>query len=168
MAKKPASFEYNATLVRVLDGDTIDCYIDLGFDLKIKKRVRYMGIDTWESRTRDKEEKVKGLAAKARNKELLEAGTFKIISYGTGKFGRVLGEIFVSPDAVGENAVIPESVDRNKDGLVSINDILIAEGHAYDYHGGKKKDFEKEIAKEKAAKKEDLVDKPTEEEAAKE
>ena len=167
MAKKPASFEYNGTLVRVLDGDTIDCYIDLGFDLKIKKRVRYMGIDTWESRTRDLEEKKKGLAAKARNKELLEAGTFKIVSYGTGKFGRVLGEIFVSPDAVGENAVIPESVDRNKDGLVSINDILIAEGHAYDYHGGKKKDFEKEIAKEKAAKKEDLVDKPAEEEATK-
>ena len=168
MAKKPASFEYNGTLIKVLDGDTIDCWIDLGFDLKIKKRVRYMGIDTWESRTRDKEEKVKGLAAKARNKELLEAGTFKIVSYGTGKFGRVLGEIFVSPDAVGENAVIPESVDRNKDGLVSINDILIAEGHAYDYHGGKKKDFEAEIAKEKAAKKEDLVDKPAEEEAAKE
>ena len=168
MPQKPASFEYNAQLIKVLDGDTIDCYIDLGFDLKIKKRVRYMGIDTWESRTRDKEEKVKGLAAKARNKELLEAGTFKIVSYGTGKFGRVLGEIFVSPDAVGENAVIPESVDRNKEGLVSINDILIAEGHAYDYHGGKKKDFEAEIAKEKAAKKEDLVDKPAEEEAAKE
>ena len=167
MPQKPASFEYNAQLIKVLDGDTIDCYIDLGFDLKIKKRVRYMGIDTWESRTRNKEEKIKGLAAKARNKELLEAGTFKIVSYGTGKFGRVLGEIFVSPDAVGENAVIPESVDRNKEGLVSINDILIAEGHAYDYHGGKKKDFEKEIAKEKAAKKEDLVDKPAEEEATK-
>ena len=167
MPQKPASFEYNAQLIKVLDGDTIDCYIDLGFDLKIKKRVRYMGIDTWESRTRDLEEKKKGLAAKARNKELLEAGTFKIVSYVTGKFGRVLGEIFVSPDAVGENAVIPESVDRNKDGLVSINDILIAEGHAYDYHGGKKKDFEKEIAKEKAAKKEDLVDKPAEEEATK-
>jgi len=66
MAKKPASFEYNGTLVRVLDGDTIDCFIDLGFDLKIKKRIRYMGIDTWESRTRDLDEKVKGLAAKAR------------------------------------------------------------------------------------------------------
>ena len=168
MPQKPASFEYNAQLIKVLDGDTIDCYIDLGFDLKIKKRVRYMGIDTWESRTRDKEEKVKGLAAKARNKELLEAGTFKIVSYGTGKFGRVLGEIFVSPDAVGENAVIPEEVDRNKDGLVSINDILIAEGHAYDYHGGKKKDFEAEIAKEKAAKKEERVDKPAEEEAKEE
>ena len=101
MAKKPASFEYNGTLIKVLDGDTIDCWIDLGFDLKIKKRIRYMGIDTWESRTRDKDEKVKGLAAKARNKELLEAGIFKIVSYGTGKFGRVLGEIFVEPESVG-------------------------------------------------------------------
>ena len=125
MAKKPASFEYNATLVKVLDGDTIDAYIDLGFDLKIKKRIRYMGIDTWESRTRDKEEKVKGLAAKARNKELLEAGTFKIVSYGTGKFGRVLGEVFVQTD----------------DGLVSVNETLISEGHAYEYDGGKKKVF---------------------------
>ena len=161
MAKKPASFEYNGTLVKVLDGDTIDCYIDLGFDLKIKKRIRYMGIDTWESRTRDLDEKKKGLAAKARNKELLEAGVFKIISYGTGKFGRVLGEIFVSPDAVGHE--ISEGVDRSSDGLVSINDILIAEGHAYEYSGGKKKDFKAEIAKEKAAKKKDLVDKPSEE-----
>ena len=57
MAKRPASFEYNGELVRVLDGDTIDCYIDLGFYLKIKKRIRYMGIDTWESRTRDLAEK---------------------------------------------------------------------------------------------------------------
>ena len=166
MSKKLESREYQAELIRVVDGDTIDCYIDLGFDIKIKKRVRYMGIDTWESRTRNKEEKIKGLAAKARNKELLESGVFKIISFGTGKFGRVLGEIFVSPDAVG--GVIPEGVDRSKDGLVSVNDILIAEGHAYDYHGEKKKDFEAEMAKEKAAKKEDLVDKPAEEEAAKE
>ena len=65
MAKKPWSFEYNATLVKVLDGDTIDAYIDLGFDLKIKKRIRYMGIDTWESRTRDLEEKKKGLLSKS-------------------------------------------------------------------------------------------------------
>ncbi len=149
MAKKPASFEYNATLVKVLDGDTIDAYIDLGFDLKIKKRIRYMGIDTWESRTRDKEEKVKGLAAKARNKELLEAGTFKIVSYGTGKFGRVLGEVFVQTD----------------DGLVSVNETLISEGHAYEYDGGKKKKFISEIETEKAAKKDDLIDKPAEENA---
>ena len=160
MAKKPASFEYNGTLVKVLDGDTIDCYIDLGFDLKIKKRIRYMGIDTWESRTRDLDEKAKGLLAKARNKELLEAGVFKIVSYGTGKFGRVLGEFFVSPDAVGHE--ISENVDRSSDGLVSINDILINEGHAYEYGGGKKKKFVAEIETEKAAKKEDLIDKPAE------
>ena len=166
MAKKPASFEYNATLVRVLDGDTIDCYIDLGFDLKIKKRIRYMGIDTWESRTRDKEEKVKGLAAKARNKELLESGVFKIVSHGTGKFGRVLGEVFVEPKSVGINTSEAKyfNVSESSDGLISINDILIAEGHAYEYDGGKKKKFVAEMETEKAAKKEDLVDKPAEEE----
>ena len=121
-----------------------------------------MGIDTWESRTRDLDEKAKGLLAKARNKELLEAGVFKIVSYGTGKFGRVLGEIFVSPDVVGHE--ISENVDRSSDGLVSINDILINEGHAYEYGGGKKKKFVSEIETEKAAKKEDLIDKPAEEE----
>jgi len=99
---------------------------------------------------------------KARNKELLEAGVFKIVSYGTGKFGRVLGEIFVSPDAVGHE--IAENVDKTSDGLVSINDILINEGHAYEYGGGKKKKFVSEIETEKAAKKKDLVDKPAEEE----
>ena len=158
MAKKPASFEYNATLVKVLDGDTIDAYIDLGFDLKIKKRIRYMGIDTWESRTRDKEEKAKGLLAKARNKELLEQGVFKLKSFGQGKFGRVLGEVFVSPDYVGEHIVEcldnPDNqIDLSHDGWVSVNDILIEEGHAYDYHGGKKKDFKNEIKKEKENRK---------------
>ena len=158
MAKKPASFEYNATLIKVLDGDTIDCWIDLGFDLKIKKRVRYMGIDTWESRTRDKEEKAKGLLAKARNKELLEQGVFKLKSFGQGKFGRVLGEVFVSPDYVGEHIVEcldnpNNEIDLSHDGWVSVNDILIEEGHAYDYHGGKKKDFKNEIKKEKENRK---------------
>ena len=161
MAKKPAAFEYNGTLVKVLDGDTIDCFIDLGFDLKIKKRIRYMGIDTWESRTRDLEEKAKGLKAKARNKELLEGGVFKCISHGTGKFGRVLGEIFVSPDIVGvhiqeciEND--DHDIDLSHDGWVSVNDILKEEGHAYDYHGGKKKDFKKEIKEEKEKAKESI------------
>ena len=106
-----------------------------------------MGIDTWESRTRDLEEKKKGLAAKARNKELLETGTFKIISHGTGKFGRVLVEVFV----------------ETENGLESVNQILINEGHAYEYDGGKKKKFVAEIENEKAGKKQDLVDKPAEE-----
>ena len=148
MGKKLDAREYEAELIKVLDGDTIDCYIDLGFDLKIKKRISYMGIDTWESRTRDVAEKEKGLEAKARNKELLEAGTFKIVSHGTGKFGGVLGEVFV----------------ETENGLESVNQILINEGHAYEYDGGKKKKFVAEIETEKAAKKEDLVDKPAEEE----
>ena len=154
MAKKLDVREYQCELIKVVDGDTIDCYIDLGFNMKTKKRVRYMGIDTWESRTRDLEEKKKGLAAKARNKELLEAGVFKLKSFGTGKFGRVLGEIFVDPEIVGEHiteciANDDSDIDLSSDGWISVNDILIEEGHAYEYHGGKKKDFKAEIAKEK-------------------
>ena len=154
MGKKVDVKEYQCELIKVVDGDTIDCFIDLGFNLKTKKRIRYMGIDTWESRTRDLEEKKKGLAAKARNKALLEQGVFKFKSFGTGKFGRVLGEIFVDPDIVGDhiNECISNSdssIDLDHDGWVSVNDILIEEGHAYEYYGGKKKDFEAEMAKEK-------------------
>ena len=69
MSKKLDFREYECELIRVVDGDTIDCWIDLGFKVKWKARVRYMGLDTWESRTRDLDEKKKGLAAKARNKE---------------------------------------------------------------------------------------------------
>ena len=117
---------------------------------------------------KDLEEKAKGLLAKSRNKALLEQGVFKLKSFGTGKFGRVLGEIFVDPVVVGEhiNECIlsaDSAIDLDHDGWVSVNDILIEEGHAYPYYGGKKKDFEAEMAKEKAAKKEDLVDKPAEE-----
>ena len=162
MAKKVDVKEYQCELIKVVDGDTIDCFIDLGFNLKTKKRIRYMGIDTWESRTRDLDEKKKGLAAKARNKELLESGRFKLKSFGTGKFGRVLGEIFVSPEYVGEHITEcignPDStIDLSSDGWVSINDILIEEGHAYDYHGEKKKDFKAEAAKEIKKEKENSV-----------
>ena len=171
MAKKLDVREYQCELVKVLDGDTIDCYIDLGFNLKIKKRIRYMGIDTWESRTRDLEEKAKGLKAKARNKELLESGVFKLKSFGTGKFGRVLGEIFVDPDVVGDHimeciADPIHDIDLSSDGWVSINDILMEEGHAYEYYGGKKKVFEEEIKKEKVEANKDYVDKPAEEKEA--
>ena len=65
-------FEYNAKLVKIVDGDTLDADIDLGFSVWVRKRVRLVNIDTWESRTRDKEEKKKGLAAKARLKELIK------------------------------------------------------------------------------------------------
>ena len=122
---------YRGKLERVVDGDTIDALIDVGFDIWIKKRIRYSGIDTWESRTRDLAEKAKGLEAKARNKELLmeissKSGYFRLKSYGVGKYGRVLGEIFIE-DTEGKQW--------------NINDTLISEGHAYIYDGGKKKLF---------------------------
>ena len=115
-------FEYNAEVLRVVDGDTLDARIDLGFDVHVNKRIRLMGIDTWESRTRDKAEKVKGLAAKARLKELLkeDKNKFKLISHGTGKFGRVLGDIEIS--------------------VGNVCDILVEEGHAYSYFGGNKEE----------------------------
>ena len=146
MAKKMDFREYECELIKVVDGDTIDCWIDLGFKVKWKARVRYMGLDTWESRTRDLEEKAKGLVAKARNNELLEQGIFKLRSFGTGKYGRVLGEVFVSPDFVGDHIQEcisnPENkIDLSSDGWVSVNDILMEEGHAYKYDGGKKKVF---------------------------
>jgi micrococcal nuclease len=122
---------YRGKLERVVDGDTIDALIDVGFDIWVKKRIRYKGIDTWESRTRNLEEKAKGLEAKARNKELLmevssKSGYFRLKSYGVGKYGRVLGEIFI----------------EDKEGKqYNINKTLISEGHAYVYEGGKKKLF---------------------------
>ena len=115
-------FEYKAHLLRVVDGDTLDCRIDLGFSVFVKKRIRLMGIDTWESRTKDLEEKKKGLAAKARLIELLQAdeGEFTLLSYGVGKFGRVLGEIEVTAG--------------------NVCDILQEAGHAYAYFGGNKEE----------------------------
>ena len=122
---------YKAKLERVVDGDTVDALIDLGFDTWVKKRIRYKGIDTWESRTKDLDEKKLGLAAKDRNKELLESvsskpGYFRLRSHGVGKYGRVLGEIFVKDI---------EGIEYN------VNQTLIDEGHAYEYEGGKKKVF---------------------------
>ena len=122
---------YKAKLERVVDGDTVDALIDLGFDTWVKKRIRYKGIDTWESRTKDLDEKKLGLAAKDRNKELLESvsskpGYFRLRSHGVGKYGRVLGEIFVKDI---------EGIEYN------VNQTLIDEGHAYVYDGGKKKMF---------------------------
>ena len=129
--KNMEKYIYKGKLERVVDGDTIDALIDVGFDIWIKKRIRYSGIDTWESRTRNLAEKAKGLEAKARNKELLlevssKSGYFRLKSHGVGKYGRVLGEIFI----------------EDKDGKQwNINQTLISEGHAYVYDGGKKKIF---------------------------
>ena len=88
-------YNYRAKLDRVVDGDTIDALVDLGFDTWKKVRIRMMGMNAPESRTRDKEEKKKGLAAKKYLQTLLESYDFVFIlkSHGVGKFGRCLGEI---------------------------------------------------------------------------
>ena len=122
---------YRAKLDRVVDGDTVDALIDVGFNIWVKKRIRFMGVDTWECRTRDLEEKKKGLAAKARVIELLteissKPGYFRIKSHGVGKYGRVLGELFIM-DSEGKQ--------------YSINATLMTEGHAYEYFGGKKQTY---------------------------
>ena len=118
-------YKYRCKLLRVVDGDTADVMIDLGFDTWVKSRLRFKGVDTWEKRTRDKEEKIKGLAATAFTQTYLELneGQFTIQSYGKGKYGRVLAEIFID----GEDK--------------SLNQLLIENGHAYVYEGGKKKIF---------------------------
>tara|TARA_R100001463_G_C3429983_1_gene211299 strand:- start:152 stop:556 length:405 start_codon:yes stop_codon:yes gene_type:complete len=115
-------YTYKAKLDRVIDGDTIDANIDLGFDITIHKRIRLTGIDTPESRTRDLEEKARGLASKARLVELLGDGDFMLESREVGKFGRVLGTIYT---------IAEESIN--------INDTLVEEGYAVEYYGGKKK-----------------------------
>jgi len=109
-------YRYNARIDRVVDGDTVDALVDLGFDTWKKVRIRMMGINTPESRTRDLEEKKRGLAAKDRLIELLGEGNFILQSHGVGKYGRCLGELFVED--------------------ININQQLITEGHAVEYYGG--------------------------------
>ena len=127
---------YNFRVVkinRVVDGDTIDVTIDLGFDLLKKERVRIAGVDTPEKRTRDKEEKVLGIDATNWMKEHLEGaikgGEELIIRTelkgGVGKYGRLLGWLYVG------------------DSDVSLNRQMIEQGYAWEYDGGtKQKNFE--------------------------
>jgi micrococcal nuclease len=124
-------FQYEAEVIRVVDGDTIDAKISLGFDVYVKKRIRFQGFNAPESRTRDLEEKKRGLAAKDRVIEILEEngnkfilkshGVGKLKSHGVGKYGRCLGEIFV--ETLGGD---------------SLQKTLINEGHGVEYNGGKR------------------------------
>ncbi len=117
-------YEYSAEVLRVVDGDTVDVLIDCGFSTFRKERIRLHGIDAPESRTRDKEEKVRGLAAKARLQELIK-NTSKKVTIKTeldkkGKYGRILGVIW------------------DKEKKKNFNKVLVSEGHAKKYFGGKK------------------------------
>ena len=123
-------YEYNCTVNRVVDGDTVDVDIDLGFGIVLTdERVRIMGIDTPESRTSDKVEKVFGLASKERLKQLLGKRAVlktQIAKDGEdmkGKFGRILGD-FIAPDGR------------------LVTEVMIEEGHCVPYFGGSKADVQ--------------------------
>ena len=122
----PTDFSYRVNKVtKVVDGDTIDVVIDLGFDIMYKSRVRLFGIDTPESRTRDKIEKKYGLLSKKFLQEHLKKGKIVIKTHKdseTGKFGRILGEIFVNG--------------------ININQKMCNKGHAVEYYGHSKESIE--------------------------
>jgi micrococcal nuclease len=112
------------SVLKVVDGDTIDASIDLGFDISLEKRIRLAGIDTPESRTRNLEEKALGLESKEWLKKALEGAKDIIIKTekpdSTEKYGRIIGHLFIN------------------DQETSLNNQMIAEGYALEYEGGKK------------------------------
>ena len=124
-------YEYRCKIVRVVDGDTVDVDIDLGFGIwMLIERVRLYGIDTPESRTRDLEEKKFGLIAKEQIKFFLPAGsmqTLVTVKDKAGKFGRILGKFLI--------------YDKKTDSRMTINDWMIREHHAVAYHGQSKEDI---------------------------
>ena len=116
-------YEYKAKIIKVVDGDTVDVIIDCGFSMYTQQRVRLLGINTPETRTKDLEEKERGIAAKERLKELIKLSKNHCIIQTSldkkGKYGRLLGVLY------------NKAVDSR-----AFNDILVAEGHAVPYYGG--------------------------------
>ena len=121
-------YEYGCKVTRVVDGDTVDCILDLGFSILHKCRIRLYGIDTPESRTRDKDEKVRGKLAAKFLKDAIDDGKKVILRTklkdSKGKYGRVLGEIIVDD--------------------ININVTMIENYLAVAYHGQNKDDVEAE------------------------
>ena len=127
-------YEYKCKIIKVIDGDTADVDIDLGFGVWLKKqRIRFYGIDTPESRTRDLDEKEYGLIAKAfvlEHLPLESTQTLITVKDGVGKYGRILGQFRVySPE---------------KDAWVILNELMIEKPHAVEYHGQSKEDIAEE------------------------
>ena len=122
-------YKYRVDVTRVVDGDTVDVDIDLGFGMVYKKqRVRLYGIDTPESRTKDLVEKKYGKAAKKFLQEKIErAEVVTLYSHDKGKFGRILGELFI---------------DGSSD--LSLNQLMINNFHAVAYHGQSKEEIEEQ------------------------
>ena len=112
-------YTYKAKLIRIIDGDTIDAEIDLGFDTIVRKRIRLYGIDTPETRTKDLVEKENGFAAKQRLTEILSKEFIvETILNKRGKYGRVLGTIY--------------SIDESGS-KINVNNLLVEEGFAVKY-----------------------------------
>ena len=132
-------YEYSCRIVKVVDGDTVDIDIDLGFDVWLKKqRIRLYGVDTPESRTRDLEEKKYGLAAKAFVEKHLPVGSTQTLRTkldGRGKFGRILGEFVLTTQWEG------------KDIPTTINEQLVRQRYGVKYFGQSKDDIEAEHLK---------------------
>lgn len=126
-------YEYNCKLLKIVDGDTIDVLIDLGFHIYIKERVRLYGINAPECRTRDLEEKKRGIASKNRLREIIKSFgknfIIKTIFDKKGKYGRILGEVY---DADKKNCA---------------NKILLNEGHAVEYFVTPKKLTKRKVHK---------------------
>ena len=124
-------YEYKCKIVKVVDGDTADVDIDLGFGVWMKKqRIRFAGIDTPESRTRDLVEKKYGLAAKAFVEAHLPVGSIRTLTTvkdERGKFGRILGKF--------------KAYDDYTDAWVNLNQLMIIKHHAVEYHGQSKEDI---------------------------
>jgi len=141
-------YEYKVNVIKVVDGDTVDVDIDLGFGVWLKnERVRLYGIDTPESRTRDLEEKKFGLAAKARLKELLKHDVYLRTMVGRGgedmkgKFGRIIG------DFVAQYETKEDKYNWHPQPEKTAAEILMLEGHAVAYHGQNKDDIQVEHIK---------------------
>ena len=130
-------YEYKCKIIKVVDGDTVDVDIDLGFGVWMRKeRVRILGIDTPESRTSDKVEKVYGNLAKEYVKAYLPVDSVQTLQTekdGTGKFGRILGKFLVH--------------DTTTDSQMHLGDIMIREHLAVEYHGQSKDDIEEQHIK---------------------
>ena len=124
-------YEYRCKVLRVVDGDTVDDDIDLGFGVWMhKERIRLHGIDTPESRTRDLEEKKYGLIAKQKIKDFMPVGSMQTLvttKDKAGKFGRILCKFVI--------------YDKKTDSHMTINDWMIREHHAVAYHGQSKEDI---------------------------
>ncbi len=118
-------YEYKAKITRVVDGDTLKALVDVGFKIHHDVTLRLFGIDCPETRTRNLEEKEKGFEAKDRVIELLEISNYEvnIKSHGVDKYGRCLAEVV---------SITPHGESKN------INRLLLDEGFAVDYNGGKK------------------------------